>query len=86
MVEFDTKIQNIFEYKGNQSISISGRGGTDLTEAITYYKQHRDFSSCVIFTDGYLSTFKLPICQSLIWVITKGGNKAKYPGQVIYIP
>lgn len=86
VVEIDTKIQKIFEYKGNQSIEVSGNGGTDLTEAITYYKQHHDFSSCIIFTDGYLSTFKLPICQSLIWVITKGGNKVKYPGQVIYIP
>lgn len=86
VVEFDTKIQNIFEYKGQQNIEVHGRGGTDPTSTIEYYKQHRDFSSCVIFTDGYLSTFKLPICQSLIWVITKGGNKVKYPGQVIYIP
>lgn len=86
VVEIDTKIQKIFEYKGNQSISVSGRGGTDLTDAITYYKQHHDFSSCIIFTDGYLCTFDLPVCQSLIWVIAKGGNKTKYPGQVIYIP
>lgn len=86
VVEFDTKIQNIFEYKGQQNIEVHGRGGTDATSTIEYYKQHHDFSSCIIFTDGYLSTFKLPICQSLIWVITKGGNKTKYPGQVIYIP
>jgi predicted metal-dependent peptidase len=86
VVEFDTKIQNIFEYKGQQNIEVHGRGGTDATSAIEYYKQHHDFSSCIIFTDGYLSTFKLPICQSLIWVITKGGNKVKYPGQVIFIP
>lgn len=86
VVEFDTKIQNIFEYKGQQNIEVHGRGGTDATSTIEYYKQHHDFSSCVIFTDGYLSTFKLPICQSLIWVITKGGNKVKYPGQTIFIP
>lgn len=86
VVEFDTKIQNIFEYKGQQNIEVHGRGGTDSTSTIEYYKQHRDFSSCVIFTDGYLSTFDLPVCQSLIWVIAKGGNKTKYPGQVIYIP
>lgn len=86
VVEFDTIIQNIFEYKGQQNIKVHGRGGTDATSAIEYYKQHHDFSSCIIFTDGYLSTFKLPICQSLIWVITKDGNKTKYPGQVIYIP
>lgn len=86
VVEFDTKIQNIFEYKGQQDIKVHGRGGTDATSAIEYYKQHHDFSSCIIFTDGYLSTFKLPICQSLIWVITKDGNKVKYPGQTIFIP
>lgn len=86
VVEFDTKIQNIFEYKGQQNIEVHGRGGTDPTSTIEYYKQHHDFSSCIIFTDGYLSTFKLPLCQSLIWVITKDGNKTKYPGQVIYIP
>lgn len=86
VVEFDTKIQNIFEYKGQQNIEVHGRGGTDATSAIEYYKQHHDFSSCIIFTDGYLSTFKLPICQSLIWVITKDGNKVKYLGQTIFIP
>lgn len=86
VVEFDTKIQKVFEYKDKPNIEVHGRGGTDCTEVITYYKQHHDFSSCIIFTDGYLSTFKLPICQSLIWVIAKNGNKAKYPGQIIYIP
>lgn len=86
VVEFDTQIQKVFEYKDKPNIEVHGRGGTDCTEVITYYKQHRDFSSCIIFTDGYLSTFELPVCQSLIWVITKDGNKTKYPGQVIYIP
>lgn len=86
VVEFDTKIQKVFEYKDKPDIDICGRGGTDAIPAIEYYKQHKDFSSCIIFTDGYLSTFELPKCQSLIWVIAKNGNKAKYPGQIIYIP
>ncbi len=86
VLEFDTQIQNNFKYKGKQEIQINGRGGTDATCVIEYYKQHKkEFSTCIIFTDGYLSTFKLPQCQSLIWVITKDGNITDYPGQTLYI-
>lgn len=87
VAEFDTQIQNTFLFDGSQKIEIKGRGGTDATCVIDYFKQHKKgFSSCIIFTDGYLSTFKLPVCQSLIWVITKGGNVTdQYPGQTLYI-
>lgn len=87
VAEFDTQIQHIFEFKGKQEIQVHGRGGTDATEIIQYFKEHKkQYSSCIIFTDGYLNTFDLPKCQSLIWVITKNGYKTdKYPGQVLYI-
>lgn len=87
VIEFDTKIQKIFEYKDKPNIDICGRGGTDCTELINYYKEHhRNYSTCIVFTDGYLSTFNLPKCQSLVWVIAKNGYKTEYPGKVIYIP
>lgn len=87
VVECDTKITNIFEYKKFKNIEFKGRGGTDMTEAIQYYKEHGNFSSCILFTDGYLSTFNLPLCHNLIWVITSNGNKSqKYPGKTIFIP
>ena len=86
VIEFDTKIQQVFEFTGTQNIKISGRGGTDATCVLEYYKANKKkYSSCIIFTDGYLSTFKLPLCQSLIWVITKDGYHTDYPGQVLYI-
>lgn len=86
VVEFDTKIYDIWPYKGVLTdIPIHGRGGTDCKEVITYYKQHKEYSSCIIFTDGYLNTNVEP-CQQLIWVITKGGKHAEYPGKTIYIP
>lgn len=87
VVECDTKIQNIFEYSGNQNIKISGRGGTILEPIISYYKEHPEYSSCVIFTDGFCNT-NMQICKNLIWVITSNGNKSqKYnPGQVVLIP
>lgn len=87
VIEFDTKIQKIFEYKDKPNIDICGRGGTDCTELINYYKEHhRNYSTCIVFTDGYLSTFDLPKCQSLVWVIAKNGYKTEYPGKVVYIP
>lgn len=87
VVECDTKINNIFKYKGNQNISIKGRGGTILDDVIIYYKRHHEFSVCVLFTDGYCST-TLPNCRNLIWVITKNGNKTTSysPGRTIFIP
>lgn len=87
VAECDTQIQNIFEYNGKQDIKISGRGGTLLEPIITYYKQHKEFTSCVLFTDGYCNT-NMPPCKNLIWVITSNGNKSqKYtPGYVILIP
>lgn len=86
IVEFDHKIQDIWQYKGNlKNIPIKGRGGTDAKEVIEYYIKHRELSSCIIFTDGYLD-INLPQCQQLIWVITKGGRKDEYPGKTIYIP
>ena len=86
VVEFDTKINKIFEYKDKPTIDVVGRGGTDARECIEYFKKHREYSSCIIFTDGYLCTFDLPVCQSLVWVIAKNGYQTKYPGKVVYIP
>lgn len=87
VAECDTQITNIFEYKGNQDIKRTGYGGTVLHPLVGYYKEHPEFTVCVIFTDGYCDT-TMPPCQNLIWVITSSGNKStKYtPGKVIFIP
>lgn len=87
VVECDTNIGEVFKYNGKQEIKISGRGGTELSPAIEYYKQHKEFSSCVMFTDGYCNT-TMPSCHNLIWVITSNGNKSGeyYPGKTIFIP
>lgn len=87
IVEFDTQIQSKFEYKGVKTeIPISGRGGTDCTTTVEYYLQHREYSTLVIFTDGYLSVSHLPLAQNLVWVITSNGQHQDYPGISIYIP
>ena len=88
VLEIDTEIQNIFKYNGKwEDIKIHGRGGTILDPAVTYYQQHKEFSSCVIFTDGYCNT-TMPACHNLIWIITSDGNKSGeyYSGKTIFIP
>lgn len=87
VAEIDTQITNVFQYDGKQDIKAVGRGGTELSPAIEYYKQHKEFTTCVLFTDGYCNT-NLPDCRNLLWVITSDGDKnAHYsPGKTIFIP
>ena len=87
VAEIDTQITNVFKYDGKQDIKAVGRGGTELSPVIEYYKQHKEFTTCVLFTDGYCNT-NLPDCRNLLWVITSDGDKnAHYsPGKTIFIP
>lgn len=85
IIEIDTKIQRHYRYNGKWDMSANGRGGTILTEAINYFNANRrDYSSCVIFTDGYCAVdFK--IYGDAMWIIATGGAVQKYPGKTIYI-
>lgn len=86
VVEFDTRIQNKFVYKGKDAkIEIHGRGGTDAKEVFNYYIENRCYSTLVIFTDGYLG-LNLPIAHNVVWVISSNGNHQNYPGIAIHIP
>lgn len=87
IVECDTKITKICKFDKKSKFEFVGRGGTDITDAISYYKEHKEFSSCVIFTDGYLSKFTFSTYKNLIWIITSDGNKSqKFPGITVLIP
>ena len=83
--EIDTKINRIYPFNGKWDMKASGRGGTILDDAINYFNEHRrDYTSCVIFTDGYCNVdFK--IYGDSMWIIASGGSKQKYPGKTIYI-
>ena len=84
--EIDTKIQRIYRYNGKWDLQAHGRGGTILEDAITHVNDHRrDYTSCVIFTDGYCDVdFKIYV--DTMWIIASGGCEQKYPGnKVCYI-
>lgn len=86
VVEFDTTIQNKFVYKGQKKdIEIVGRGGTDMTDVYNYYTENRDFSTLVMFTDGYLD-IDYPRHRNVVWVISSNGKIQNYPGVTVYIP
>ena len=86
IAQIDTKIEHIEEYNGKFNKEIYGRGGTEFTDLITYYNERKkDFSTLVIFTDGYVS-LNLPPFRNGVWVITKNGQHQNYPGTTIYIP
>ena len=86
IAQIDTKIEHIEEYNGKFNKEIYGRGGTEFTDLINYYNERKkDFSTLVIFTDGYVS-LNLPPFRNGVWVITKNGQHQDYPGTTIYIP
>jgi predicted metal-dependent peptidase len=87
IVECDTKITKICKFDKKSKFEFVGRRDTDITDAISYYREHKEFSSCVIFTDGYLSKFTFSTYKNLIWIITSDGNKSqKFPGITVLIP
>ena len=86
IAQMDTKIEHIEEYNGKFNKEIYGRGGTEFTDLINYYNERKkDFSTLVIFTDGYVS-LNLPSFRNGVWIITKNGQHQDYPGTTIYIP
>ena len=86
IAQIDTKIEHIEEYNGKFNKEIYGRGGTEFTDLINYYNERKkDFSTLVIFTDGYVS-LNLPSFRNGVWIITKNGQYQDYPGTTIYIP
>ena len=87
LVEFDHAIQSSKKYTGTWDGSIHGRGGTSFSEPIDLYNKNRkEYSSLILFTDGYASISELNVMGPIIWVITSEGSHQDYPGHTIYIP
>lgn len=87
ILEFDYKVQNIYKYKNNKKLVVTGRGGTDFYPAWEYYIKHkREYNMLIVFTDGYAPTSGLKPIMNVLWVITNDGERKNYPGKIIYIP
>lgn len=73
VIEWDTKIQNIFNYKGQIPTVIHGGGGTDFTEPILYANEHFFPDALIYFTDGHAPTPSVVSKCPILWVISKKG-------------
>ena len=88
IIECDTKINDIYEYKGKFKGSVKGRGGTDFTPPVEYYNKHKNkFTTLVFFTDGFSNVECKPHKQ-MMWVISSNGvnELGVFPGYKIKIP
>jgi len=67
LVQCDTYIRDISEYKGKYDLKLHGRGGTDFTPVIKYFNENTSYTSLVYFTDGEASTSVSPRAK-VLWV------------------
>ena len=83
IVQCDTKINSIKEYKGKFELEISGRGGTSFDPVLDYYIDNPKFTSLVYFTDGEAYT-KLKPNKNILWVLSERSDmNNELPGKVI---
>ncbi len=74
VVAFDHRIQSVFEYKGQENVSISGGGGTNFQAPIDFINQHKRVDAVVFFTDGRAAMpVDLPKAP-LLWLISANGT------------
>ena len=87
IVENDAAIGRVYKYTGKWDGKVTGRGGTEFSDSVKYYNDHRrDFNTVIFFTDGYADV-NLNIMGQSIWVITSNGYRDNnYPGKTIFIP
>jgi predicted metal-dependent peptidase len=86
IIECDSIIHKIYEYKGNTPEFVHGRGGTEFQPVIDYLnKNNKKYTSLVYLTDGECSTPTKP-CKPTLWVLSsKSQMNDKLPGLKIKI-
>lgn len=83
IVQCDTQINSILDYKGKFELIVSGRGGTEFDPVLKYFMEHRQFTSLIYFTDGECSTSIKP-SGKVLWVLSERSElNESLPGQVI---
>jgi predicted metal-dependent peptidase len=83
IIQCDTKINSIEDYKGKFELKVSGRGGTSFDPVLEYYQQHREYTSLIYFTDGECNT-RLKPNKDILWVLSERSElNTSLPGKVI---
>ena len=71
IVECDTKIQNVFTYRGEESFKINGRGGTEFQPALDYARANK-YDGIIFLTDGGYFSKPTNVGLPVIWGIVGG--------------
>ena len=84
MVQCDTSIRSIEQYKGKHEMNVTGRGGTEFDPVLDYYNANqKKYTSLVYFTDGECYTSVKPKGR-VLWVLSERSYMNEdLPGQVI---
>lgn len=83
IVQCDTEIHSIEDYKGKFELKISGRGGTEFDPVLDYFEKNAQFTSLIYFTDGECYTNKKPT-KKVLWVLSEQSHlNEALPGKVI---
>jgi predicted metal-dependent peptidase len=89
IVECDTAIKKVYDYRGQPPEQVSGRGGTRFDAPIQYANQNYRPDALVYFTDGMGPKPVVASRYPILWLITPNGispaNDRWYelPGQVV---
>lgn len=84
IVQCDTSINSIEEYKGKNELNVKGRGGTEFDPVLDYYNANqKKYTSLVYFTDGECYTSVKPKGR-VLWVLSERSHMNEdLPGHVI---
>lgn len=84
IVQCDTSIRSIEEYKGKHELNAIGRGGTEFDPVLDYYNTNqKKYTSLVYFTDGECYTSVKPKGR-VLWVLSERSHmNESLPGHVI---
>lgn len=88
VIDCDTIIQRVYEYKGNlEKIEVKGRGGTSFDPVIDYLIEHkREFNNLIYLTDGECGAPRNKTFQPILWVHSSRSKiNEELPGQKIKI-
>ncbi len=84
IIEVDTEIQRIYDYRGTPPEDVKGRGGTSFDEAIIYANRTWVPDALLYFTDGYAPAPQIRSRAPILWVISPQGEeieKLALPGR-----
>lgn len=87
IIEFDHALQHDYIYNGKWNGEVHGRGGTSYDGPTELYNNYRrEYTTLIMFTDGYAPIDHLKPQGPVVWIITSDGARQDYPGKTIYIP